>query len=162
MRRSLLVAAVLASFGLAACSNGGSVSIPNAQSLAPSLRSTAHLVVEGVPQAKCPTTRYIACLPIAKGHPAKYTICITSGGTCSSGSFPNQKWSSMITTLKKKVFKGITAAFKPNPGNPTKGTVTAKVKLKDSKGKVAYIQAVKACPTAGGKCLTNDVGLITK
>jgi hypothetical protein len=68
----------------------------------------------------------------------------------------------MITTLKKKVFKGITAAFKPNPGNPTKGTVTAKVKLKDSKGKVAYIQAVKACPTAGGKCLTNDVGLITK
>lgn len=136
--------------------------MPSAQSLASSVRSAPHLAIDGLPEAKCPTTKYIACLTVANGHPVKYTICITSGGTCSSGSFPKQKWSSTITTLKKKIYKGLAATFKPNPGNPTTGTVAAKVKLKSSNGRVAYIQAVKACPTAGGKCLTNDIGLITK
>lgn len=161
MRRTPLLAIVVASLALAACSNGASPSMPSAQSLAPSLRSAPHLAIEGLPQVKCPA-KYIGCFTVAVGHPAKYTICITSGGTCSSGSFPKQKWSSTITTLKKKVFKGLVATFKPNPGNPTSATVTAKVKLKNSNGAVVFVQAVKACPSAGGKCLTNDIGIRTK
>ncbi|MGA8576495.1 MAG: hypothetical protein WB609_12540 [Candidatus Cybelea sp.] len=163
MRTTLLVAALVASLELAACSSGGSQAIPGAQSLAPMGSGfSAHLAVEGIAPDNCPTSKYIACITVAKGHPAKYTICITTGNSCTSGSFPGEKWSSKILTLKKKIFKGIVGTFKPNPGNPTKGTVTAKVKLNNSRGKVAYVQAVKACPTAGGRCITNDIGIITK
>ena len=163
MRTTLLVAAIVASLGLAACSSGGSQTIPGSQSLAPmGSRFSAHLAVEDIAPDNCPTSKYIGCITVAKGHPAKYTICITTTSSCNSGSFPGEKWSSKILTLKKKLFKGIVGTFKPNPGNPTKGTVTAKVKLTSSGGKVRFVQAVKACPTAGGSCQTNDIGIITK
>lgn len=162
VRRSFLVAAIVASLGLAACYGRNTPSLPVTQSFAPAERSVAHVLVEGVPAIKCDYSTYIGCITVAKAHPAKYTICITAGSSCSSGSFPNEKWSSQITTLKKKVFKGIVGTFKPNPGNPTHGTVTAKVKLKNSKGKVTYVQAVKACPTKGGKCIVDDIGIATK
>lgn len=163
MRTRFLVAALVASFGLAACSNGSSV-VPGASSQFAGANgiSSPKFAIAGVPLAQCPTSKYIGCISLAKGHPVKYTICITSTGTCSSGSFPKQKWASKITTVKGKPFKGIGGTFKPNPGNPTTGTVTAKVKLKNSDGKVAFVQAVKACPSKGGSCMTNDIGIVAK
>jgi hypothetical protein len=163
VRTRFLVAAVVASFGLAACSNGSSA-LPGASSQFSNANAGSSLkfAIAGVPLAQCPTSKYIGCITLAKGHPVKYTICITSGTSCNSGSFPKEKWSSKITTVKGKPFTGIGATFKPNPGNPTKGTVTAKVKLKNSDGKVAFVQAVKACPTKGGSCITNDIGIVAK
>jgi hypothetical protein len=163
VRTTLLAAAIVATLGLAACSSGGSQAIPGSQSLAPMGSGfSTRLAVEGIAPDNCPSSKYIGCITVAKGHPAKYTICITTTTSCNSGSFPGEKWSSKILTLKKKLYKGIVGTFKPNPGDPTNGTVTAKVKLKNSGGKVAFVQAVKACPTAGGSCSTNDIGIITK
>ncbi len=163
MRTHFLVAAIVASIGLAACSNGSSAIPGTSSALAGANgRSSVKLTIFGEPLAQCPTSKYIACITVAKGHPVKYEICVTNGANCSSGSFPKEKWSSKITTLKRKLYKGIVGSFKPNPGNPTNGTVTAKVKLKNSLGKVVYIQAVKACPTKGGSCITNDIGIVTK
>lgn len=162
MRTHFLVAAIVASLGLAACSNGASPAIPGAQAFAPAGHAESHLVIEGVPLASCPTSKYIGCITLAKGHPVKYTICITSTGNCTSGKFPKEKWSSKVTTVKGKPFKGIVGTFKPNPGNPTKGTVTAKVQLKNSNDKVVYVQIVKACPVKGGSCTSSDIGIVTK
>lgn len=162
MHRSLLVAAIVASLGLAACSGGTSPAIPGSLITAQAGERASMQIVNGeLPPASCPS-QYIGCVTVAKGHPAKYQICITTTGNCTSGSFPKQKWSNKIVTLKGKAYKGITGSFKPNPGNPTEVTVTAKVTLKNSKGKVVYVQDLKACPTGGGKCSTGAVGIATK
>ncbi len=124
--------------------------------------ASLRLTIAGLPPAKCPV-KYIGCITVAKGHPAKYTICVSSTGNCLSGSFPNEKWTSKIVNLKKKPFTGMKGTFKPNPGNPTTATVTATVKLKGSDGKVAYVQNDKACPPGGGsKCVNGQIGIITK
>ncbi len=163
MHRSLLIAAVVASLGLAACSGGTSPSIPGSAPLAAQRgeRASMQIVNGELPPAACPS-QYIGCITVAKGHPAKYQICITTTGNCTSGSFPSEKWSNKIVTLKGKAYKGITGSFKPNPGNPTEVTVTAKVALKNSKGKVVYAQDLKACPTGSGSCTTGAVGIATK
>lgn len=158
--RTIVVATIVASLGLAACS-GGSQPVPGGvQGAAPMGRSAAQFVGVGVqPLATCPS-KYILCVTVSKSKPGKYEICISSTGSCSSGTFPKEKWSNTITTLSGKKFTGITGSFSPNPGNPTEVTLKAKVTLKNSHGKVDYIQKIKACHTAGS-CKTGEVGIET-
>ena len=161
MRTTLLIAAIAASLGFAACSSGGPQAVPAGSQPQMEPGFSARLILGGLPPAGCPT-KYIGCVTVAKGHPAKYTICVSNTGNCNSGSFPKEKWSSKVVTLAGKLFKGIVGTFKPNPGNPTTATLTAKVNLKNSKGKVDYVQNVKACPPSGGSCVTGKIGIKTK
>ena len=158
--RLFVTLAVAASIGLAACS-GGSQSIPASSQLAPPMeRSIGQLTPGHVePLAKCPKA-YLLCVAVSNTKAGKYEICVSSTGKCTSGSFPTEVWSSKITTLKGKKFRGIVAKFKPNPGNPTIVTLTAKVKLPNSHGRVDFIQIVTACHTKTS-CMSGKVGIET-
>jgi hypothetical protein len=160
VRTTLLCAVIVASLGLAACSGGSSQAVPGSQSAVAMNHSAGQLVGNGIESLKssCPG-QYLLCVTVAKGKPAKYEICVSTTGSCTSGSFPEEKWSSKITTLKGKAYKGVIASIKPNPGNPTEVTIIAKVKLPNSHGKVDLIQDIEACPPSGGSCKSGKVGI---
>jgi hypothetical protein len=110
--------------------------------------------------ASCPAS-YVTCVTVAKGTPASIEICISSTGSCSSGSFPPYTWSQKIVTLKGKKFKNIVGSIKPKTGNPITDSFKEKKKVKSSKGKVQYVQQITACPSSGS-CLQGEVGIVTQ
>ncbi|HEX4014724.1 MAG TPA: hypothetical protein VHX17_12680 [Candidatus Cybelea sp.] len=148
---------------LAGCSGGLGNSVPStgAQSLSPAGRPALHMVGVSKDTASCPTAKYFTCVTVSKGSPASIEVCISSSGSCSSGSFPPYSWKQKIVTLKGKKFKSIVGAIKPKTGNPITDTITEKKKVKSSKGKVKYAQDIVACPTSGS-CLDGAVGIVTQ
>jgi hypothetical protein len=168
VRFSLLFAssALAASLALSACSNPASQFAPGgSQSVAPmAAGASAQLVVSGAQRdaASCPSSKYFACVTVAKGK-TKLQICISTSGNCTSGLTGSWNWKGKIVSAKTgKPYKGIKATFKPNPGNPTEDTFSAK-KVKNSHGKIVYAQNISACnvsvPTS---CLSGAIGIATK
>lgn len=149
---------------LAGCSGGLGNSLPNnaSQSVAPAGKLTYRMISNVNDDASC-SSAYITCVTVAKGTPGKAEICISTGTSCSSGSFPPFTWKQKIVTLKGKAFKALVGSIKPKKGNPIEDTITEKGKVGSSKGKVKYVQDITACPTTGtGSCLSGAVGIVTK
>jgi hypothetical protein len=146
---------------LAGCSgsNLGSSLPTGSQTVAPAAHS-GMLLVSGVQRPQSCPGSYITCVTISKSTPAKTEICISTTGSCTSGSFPPFTWTQKIVTLKGKKFTSIVGSIKPKVGNPIEDSIKEKKKVKSSKGKVEYVQDIKACP-ASGSCQTGAVGIVT-
>jgi hypothetical protein len=159
--------AIAASLVLSACSggSGGSQALPsNSQAVAPMAHS-AHLTVVGArPSTASCGTAYLTCVTVKKGSPASLELCYNaSGGSgCTSGSFPSLTWYEVVVSVKSgKIYKKIVGSFYPNPGNPSEDTITAKRKVKNSHGKVIYMQEIEGCLYTSD-CLTGEIGIATK
>ena len=161
--------AIAASLVLSACSNssGGSQAIPSSpQAVAPMGHSAhLHLTVVGAQKftASCDTSVYLTCVTVSKKTPAALEICYNeSGSGCSSGYFPSLTWYEAIYTVKaNKIYKKIVGSFYPNPGNPSEDTITAKKKVKNSKGVVKYYQYIEGCLNST-ECITGEIGIATQ
>ncbi len=161
--------AIAASLLLSACSSssGGSQALPSgsqAARVAP-MSHSAHLTVVGARKftAYCDPSLYITCVTVSKKTPAALELCYNeSGSGCSSGYFPSLTWYEAIYTVKaNKIYKKIVGSFYPNPGNPSEDTITAKKKVKNSKGVVKYYQYIEGCLNST-ECITGEIGIATQ
>lgn len=159
---SALATAVAAGI-LAGCGGGlGTSSVPTGSSMGPANRTAMQMVVAGIQRDASCSSQYITCVTVSKKTPAKIEICISTGSSCSSGSFPPYTWKQKIVTLKGKKFPSIVGSIKPKTGNPIEDTIKEKKKVKSSGGKVGYAQDITACPETSGSCLSGAVGIITQ
>jgi hypothetical protein len=136
---------------IAGCSSGRSLPSAGGAGLTPSSYVTATLTITGGD-----------VMPDGCSNPAKLKICLKPGThavlgiklTChhSSASVPCGKvhWS---TKMSNSLLAGV---FKPNPGNPTKETITASKKIKLGH----YHQDITARCTAFKPCVTHGKGAI--
>jgi len=95
-------------------------------------------------------------------NPKKVKVCVPQGGSAplkiklichkQSGSVPcgKVKWSTKTSN------SGLTASFKPNPGNPTTETVTASKTIKPGN----YTQAITADCSFAPHCVAHISGQI--
>ncbi|HEY2475992.1 MAG TPA: hypothetical protein VGI19_14475 [Candidatus Cybelea sp.] len=160
---SALATAVAAGI-LAGCASGlGTSSLPTgSQSMGPANRNAMQMVVAGIQRDASCSSKYITCVTVSKKTPAKIEICISTGSSCSSGSFPPYTWTQKIVTLKGKKFSDLVGSIKPKTGNPIEDTIKEKKKVKSSKGVVKYAQDITACPETSGSCLQGAVGITTQ
>jgi len=158
----LLASSVLAaSLALGGCStSGGSQALPGGSSVTPMGQHQVQLVATGgLKNSSCPSSKYITCLTLYKGS-NQIEICVSSSGNCTSGLVGDYTWSSKIVKAKNgKKYKKIKASWSPNPGNPSVNTLKVK-KIKNSNGKVIYVDEITACGYPSGSCLSGAVGLI--
>jgi hypothetical protein len=161
LRHSLLIAMV-ASLGIAACSGGGPQAIPGNSQVASTGGSALRLIVPGFhPDSSC-AAEYLTCVTVARGVKTKLELCISKDSNCSSGVEGTYKWFGEIVTLKGKKYTGITATFKPNPGNPAYDIFEGKTALKNSHGHTVYAQELEACAYPSGSCKYGEIGIKTK
>lgn len=113
-----------------------------------------------VPERSCPK-KYFACVVVGYGSPASIKLCV--GSACSGGSGYPLIWGSEFTTRSGMTFKGLAASFDPNPGNPTKDTISEKKRLKPSNGRIRYEQYAQACTqTPSPPCEVWTIGVVTE
>jgi hypothetical protein len=125
---------------------------------APGLRSLFQPLGDVIENTTCPG-KDIACLTVAYHYPVQYYFCfIPSGSQCTLGPFT---WSSTIRTKKGKVFKGLSATFYPNPGDPSTDTIVETKPLPSSHGEVKYQQTILACRSSGCEG-PYHIGIITQ
>lgn len=153
--RSYLVGATAAILLIAGCSSGRSLpSAGGGAGVAPSTQVTATLTVTGVaPEGVVSDT----CT-----NPVKFKVCLPPGGkgvlgiklTCTKSSVTvscgKVRWSTKMSN------SGLKGSFKPNPGNPTKETVTASKSVK----KGHYHQIFTAKCTAFPSCVEHGKGAV--
>jgi hypothetical protein len=156
-------AALAATIGLAACSNGGSQAIPGvggSTTQAPDshhgLNNKLHVVfmqTKGKIKPAASSCPYTACYDLPAGTAGSGYIgwCVSSTGNCTSGVLPGKwVWLNVFcyTTANCKTYKGVAPAFKlktmkfsgaikskwdPRVGNPTEQLITWTATLKPSK-----------------------------
>jgi hypothetical protein len=101
----------------------------------------------------------IACLTVSYQKPASYYFCfIPSGSQCNGGQFT---WTSTFHTKSGKVFKGLSGAFDPNPGDPSTDNISETKPLAPSNGQVKYQQTIWACLPSGCEG-PYHIGIITQ
>lgn len=159
--RNNIMAAIVVSFGLAACSGSSSQTVTGGSQVAPLSHSAPHFVAAGFQRDQSCGSQYSFCYTIGRGKTVEEVCIITSSQSCSSGSLPPYSWGSEITNLDGKKIRHIKASFHPNPGNPTDDTFRAK-RVHSSHGNVKYVQHLTACPyPSGSSCIDATIGLIT-
>jgi hypothetical protein len=173
MRTTLLIATIVAGFGLAACSGGASSqAIPaGSQPAAPMAYYTHHkyhIIIIGSKQlaaSPCAPSEYYECFSVAYGKPTQYKVCVGIGNSCVKGTW---QWSQAVyTPLHHHKSLRVRGSFDPNPSNPTTATLTERFALypnrpPTSKIGVRYVEAIEACnPTPSIGCTPPaDVGII--
>jgi hypothetical protein len=163
MRTTLLVVAILAGMGLAACSGGGSALPGGSQAASGNSQSRGHadafrmkFMTAGV---SCPST-WKVCYNISYGTPINYSVCMAGGsGKCTTAGW---NWSQVLFTLKNHVksFR-ILSSFSTNPGNPVTVTANERFPINASRIGVKYTSEIIACePNSPSNCVAQPVGLI--